>query len=95
LVILAQNKLEMTTQTGWIHSFGAFSSIKREEWGVLTSFRVNFISGAEIEFGIADPTWALSSPVDEGTRRVVTDAAKILWDPHQMLAKLLAVATQE
>ena len=55
----------------------------------MTERRFALPSGLEVEFGVAPPSWAATDPVDEGTRRVVTDGALVLYDPKGILARLL------
>jgi hypothetical protein len=45
----------------------------------VTSLRVRYADGLEVEFGIADRTWA-SAPLDPGTRRVIEDGCIVLFD---------------
>jgi len=47
-------------------------------------------AGLEIEFGIAYPAWAALTPVDAGTRDVVTDGLQPLYDPTLLLAEVVA-----
>jgi len=45
-------------------------------------------SGLEVEVGIATQSWAATDPVDAGTRRVVADGLRALYDPQRLLAEL-------
>jgi predicted nucleotidyltransferase len=63
--------------------------IRTQAWGIITEQRFRTASGLEIEIGIGGPEWASVTPVDPGTRRVVTDGARILHDPTGILAALL------
>jgi hypothetical protein len=38
--------------------------------------------------GITALAWASTDPVDEGTRRVVTDGLRVLYDPEDIFAGL-------
>ena len=38
---------------------------------------------------MAPPSWVATDPVDEGTRRVVTDGVSVVYDPKGLLARLL------
>jgi hypothetical protein len=51
-----------------------------EAWGRVTSLRVWYEDGLEVEFSLATPDWATSP--DDGTRRVVSDGLRVLWDPN-------------
>jgi predicted nucleotidyltransferase len=67
----------------WISHFGEVDTFAMENYGALNSLRVLYRSGLEVEFGIASRSWA-STPIDPGTRRVLTDGFRILYDPEQI-----------
>ena len=46
-------------------------------------------SGLEVEVGIAAPSWAATDPVDPGTRRVVEEGMRIIYDPEELLTRLV------
>ncbi|WP_406010148.1 hypothetical protein OG440_31650 [Streptomyces sp. NBC_00637] len=46
-------------------------------------------SGLEVEVGVGSARWARTDPVDEGTRRLVTDGARPLYDPAGILGALI------
>jgi predicted nucleotidyltransferase len=68
--------------------FGVVSKESIEDWGRLTSRRVFFDNGLEVEFGIALRGWALEP--DEGTIAVVERGCIVLHDPQKLLATLLS-----
>ena len=51
--------------------------------------RVFYSEGLEVEFDLTNTEWASTNPVDDGTKRVVTDGMKILVDKNGLLKKLL------
>lgn len=64
-----------------------------EEYGVVWCRRVWFEPQGEVEFAFAPLSWADVSPVDKGTRRVMSDGCRILYDPDKLWKRLtLAVA---
>ena len=65
------------------------ASLRDEVYGVVWSRHVLLTSQTEIEFSFADKSWADTDNLDEGTRKVVNDGYKILYDPHQILAQLV------
>ena len=77
----------------WPSLFGEVESRIVEDYGAVKSLRVFYREGAEVEFGIAARDWAWV-PLDEGTRDVLTDGVRVLYDPEQLLAvaRLVAVA---
>lgn len=89
LVLLTANPQALLEDVSWVSQFGEVESRETEYWGRVTSIRVHYRNGLEVEFGISTPDWA-SVPVDEGTRRVVTDGMMVLLDRERKLADLLA-----
>lgn len=61
---------------------------KDEIWGAVWCRRVTATPFVEIEFNFAAVSWASISPIDEGTRRVVSDALRILTDKRGHLTQL-------
>ena len=59
------------------------------KYGRVWSRHVFLKSGAEIEFSFADRSWSDVEPIDAGTKEVVTNGYKILYDPNQILAELV------
>ncbi|MFK4600163.1 nucleotidyltransferase domain-containing protein [Streptomyces pristinaespiralis] len=69
--------------------------VRTRSWGPITELRYATASGLEVEMGIGSPGWAATDPVDPGTHRVVTDGARVLYDPAGILAELLAACRAE
>jgi len=93
LVIIASDPAGYINNLSWIESFGEVERCNPEDWGILTSLRVFFRGGLEVEFGISGLEWA-AIPPDVGTAEVVADGMKILFDPEGLLARLQEVAHQ-
>lgn len=79
LVIVCEAPSELVGNTDWLRVFGTPRRTTREDWGRVTSLRVWYADGLEVEFGIADRTWA-SAPLDAGTRRVIEDGCVVVFD---------------
>ena len=92
LVILTLDLRPYLENTGWLERFGTVTSCKTEDWGPATSLRVFFESGLEVEFGLTTTVWA-ELPVDVGTRRVVSDGMRVLYDSEDILGRLQQVVT--
>ena len=94
LSILVEDQ-QLFKKTDWIAQvdFGKINekiaSLRDEVYGVVWSRHILLTSQTEIEFSFADKSWADIENLDEGTRKVVSDGYKILYDPHQILAKLV------
>lgn len=86
--IICRDQQGMVRDTSWVRQFGEPASCAQEDWGAVTSIRVTYEDGQEIEFGLAEAGWA-AVPVDEGTRRVVSDGILVLWDPSGILERLI------
>jgi predicted nucleotidyltransferase len=78
----------------WVTAFGSPEEIALEEWGAVTSLRVRFQRGPEVELGVTSPEWLGTDPVDPGTARVVRDGFRVLWDPDGSLCRLSATVRQ-
>jgi predicted nucleotidyltransferase len=79
LVLVCESPTALVADADWVRAFGEPQSVEREDWGRVTSLRVRYADGLEVEFGIADRTWA-SAPLDPGTRRVIEDGCIVLFD---------------
>lgn len=79
LVIVSDRPEALLSNTDWVRAFGSALRIEREDWGRVTSLRVWYVDGLEVELGIADRRWA-AAPLDAGTRRVVEDGCVVLLD---------------
>ncbi|MQA12415.1 MAG: hypothetical protein GEU98_28580 [Pseudonocardiaceae bacterium] len=62
---------------------------RTQSWGPITEHRFATTTGLEVEIAVGPPDWANINPIDPGTRRVVTDGARVLHDPTEILATLL------
>lgn len=88
LVILTTNLEKYFLDESWVSIFGEPEGYQEEDYGKLTSVRVFYASGLEVEFGFVIPDWA-RAPIDAGTERVVSDGIKVFYDPHGSIARVL------
>ena len=86
LVILAGHPEQLLQSTTWINLFGEVSRQQTEEYGVLTSIRVWYSDGREIEYGITNENWA-DIPLDLGTQRVISDGMRVLFERTPILSQ--------
>jgi hypothetical protein len=86
-VILCKNPKIFIGQTDWIAEFGLVKNKAIEDWGKVTSMRVWYEEGLEVEFGLTAQDW-IAQPLDEGTRKVLKDGYKILVDKAGRLRDL-------
>ena len=89
LVILCQDPRPYLEDTGWVEQFGVAPAPEREDYGVVQSLRTTYADGLEVEFGMTGAAWASTEPLDTGTREVVSDGCRIVFDSHGVLAALL------
>ncbi|MBI5300706.1 MAG: nucleotidyltransferase domain-containing protein [Chloroflexi bacterium] len=79
LVVLTTQPQRYLNSISFAEQFGAISKWQKEAWGKVTSIRVWYRDGLEIEFGITQPAWA-KHPLDAGTRQVISDGMQIVFD---------------
>jgi len=85
LVIITKNPKQYFTNDEWIRIFGVVITKKVEEYGKLTSLRVWYENGLEIEYGFATPEW-IQAPLDEGTRQIIDDGLRVLFEKDVLLS---------
>lgn len=90
LVVLCDDPDRLLSDRAWLGRFGAVAGVTREDWGAITSLRVRYATGPEVEWGLGRASWAAVAPLDAGTARVVADGFRPLHDPEGLLASLLA-----
>lgn len=90
LIVLCDEPACLLTDRAWLGVFGEAVAVSVEDWGAVTSLRVRYAGGLEVEWGLGRPSWAATAPLDAGTARVVADGFRPLYDPEGLLAALLA-----
>jgi len=90
LVLLCTEPCTFLYDTSWVQHFGSVERCQTEDWGAVTSLRVSYKHGVEIEFGLTTPLWA-ALPVDCGTQQVVSHGMRILMDRDGALHRLAEV----
>ena len=74
--------------SSWISEFGLVENWQIEDYGKVRSLRVWYQHGLEVEYGFTDKSW-VALPLDEGTRQVVTDGMRILFEREKILTRIL------
>ena len=87
LVLLCDAPDDFVRDTSWVRGFGEVRAIQVEQWGRVTSLRVHYRDGVEVEFGLTTSKWA-ELPADPGTRDVVARGMRILFDRDGALRRL-------
>ena len=86
LVILVRRPELYLQDQNWIRLFGEVSRQQIEEYGALTSIRVWYSDGREIEYGVTSEHWA-DIPLDPGTQRVISDGMRVLFERGPVLSQ--------
>jgi len=85
LVVIAVDPQRFLQETDWTTAFGVVTRQAVEHWGVVTSLRVWYEGGPEVEFGLTGAEW-VAEPLDAGTRQVVSEGIRVLFDREGLLA---------
>jgi len=89
LVILAQDPSRYLEDQGWLEKFGLAQSVQLEPYGKLTSIRVWYADGLEVEYCLTGEEWA-ADPLDPGSRRVMEGGMRVLFERGDLLSRHLA-----
>lgn len=85
LVIITTHPQKYLTQNAWLNNFGAVIARRVEEYGKLTSLRVWYENGLEIEYGFTTQEW-VAAPLEAGTKRVVEGGLRVLFEKENLLS---------
>ncbi len=85
LVILADTPDLYLQNTEWLRRFGTVLRQQIEDYGLLTSIRVWYSNGIEVEYGLTGLQW-VAQPLDAGTRRVIADGMRVLFERGPVLS---------
>jgi hypothetical protein len=86
LVLISTNPKQYLQDPGWVHQFGVVEKQQVEYYGLLTSIRVWYTDGREVEYGITDGRWS-AIPLDEGSQRVISDGMLVLFEQNHILSR--------
>ena len=86
LVVIANNPELYLNDQSWLERFGEIHQQQGEDYGLVTSIRVWYSDGREVEYGITSERWA-AMPLDEGTRQVISDGMRILFERGDLLSR--------
>ncbi|HEX9332845.1 MAG TPA: hypothetical protein VF896_13215, partial [Anaerolineales bacterium] len=70
----------------WTEIFGVVDKHQTEDYGKLTSLRVWYQNGVEVEYGITTPDWA-ATPLDAGTQEVIRGGLTVLFERGNLLSR--------
>jgi len=86
LVLLTDQPQKYLNDLKWIEHFSVIEKHQTEDYGKLTSLRVWYQNGAEVEYGITTPDWA-ATPLDAGTREVILGGMIVLFEQGILLSR--------
>jgi predicted nucleotidyltransferase len=92
LVLLVVDPEAFRADDSWLDaidwkSTGVRPTTRRDaRYGALWSRHVRVDDGLEVEFGFAPLSWANRDPPDPGTRRVICEGCRVLYDPDAIFA---------
>jgi predicted nucleotidyltransferase len=86
LVILTDRPEQYLDDVSWAERFGVVEKHQTEDYGKLTSLRVWYRNGVEVEYGLTTPDWA-ASPLDAGTREVIQGGMILLFERGDLLSQ--------
>jgi predicted nucleotidyltransferase len=85
LVMLVEHPGKYLENIEWPRQFGSVERQQIEHYGLVTSLRVWYAGGREVEYGITTRHWA-ATPLDKGTRQVIDDGMKVLFEREALLS---------
>lgn len=88
LVIISTTPKLFLEDEDFINNFGKVTKTQKEDYERVTSIRVWYEDGMEVEFGITSPLW-ISKPLDEGTLKVLKDGYKVVLDKKNYFTNMV------
>lgn len=88
LVVLTSNPSRYTIKDDWVAELDLGQLVQTKDWGAITERRLRSPRGLDIEVGFGQPAWTSVDPVDPGTRKVVRDGIRVLYDPEGLLRRV-------
>ena len=90
LIIMTVEPDKYLNDPSFVHNFGDISTMEKENWGRVISYRTWYKDSFEVEFGITTPDWITDDPLDAGTLRVIRDGAEVVLDRTSGLQEIIA-----
>ncbi len=79
----------------WLAAFGQPGDTTREAVGAAPALRVWYADGLEVEFALVTPVWCSTEPVDPGTAAMVRAGLVAVYDPDEVLARLIDAVARD
>jgi hypothetical protein len=90
LLLVCNDPDAYVSDSTWVSHFGPVDKTSTEDYGLVTSLRVFYSDGPEVEFGFTTAAWA-EQPLDSGTAEVLDAGYRVLYDPKALLAGLTSL----
>lgn len=94
LLLLVRDVAGYLAFPAWLDAFGKPTGTTRVDRGALPALRVWFADGPEVEVRLTTPDWGASDPVAPGTAEIVRGGLVAVYDPDEVLARLVAAVGQ-
>jgi|LSQX01.3.fsa_nt_gb predicted nucleotidyltransferase len=94
LVLMTNEPDRYLNDYSFTENFGDVDKIEKEYWGRVTSLRIWYKDGREVELGITGPDWITDDPLDIGTLRTITGGAKVVIDRIGNIDEIIASASR-
>jgi len=85
LVIITETPQRYITNTEWTRVFGKPITKKIEKYDSLTSLRIWYESGLEIEYGFATREWIQNVSKDD-LKQITNDGLRVLFEKERLLS---------
>lgn len=92
LVVLADDPDACVRDGTLATALGASERPAVERWGAITALRAWTPGGLELELCFGRPGWITDVPLDPGTRRVLSDGARVVLDRIGGLEEIVRAA---
>jgi predicted nucleotidyltransferase len=92
LMVVVDDPQEFRQNPRWMNEVDLgleVSGWRDEDYGAAWSRHVYLEDSSKLEFGFSTREWASINPLDAGTKRVVSEGCRVLYDPQGVLERLL------
>jgi predicted nucleotidyltransferase len=85
LVIITETPQKYISNTEWTRVFGKPITKKVEKYGKLTSLRIWYENGLEIEYGFATREW-IEKVSENDLKQITNDGLRVLFEKEKLLS---------
>ena|ERR1051326_4065191 len=94
-LVLTSQKESYRENKSWVNEINwkvinfDIQSLKEQDYGLVWSCHIYLSETKEIEMGFGDRNWIDAALIDEGTKRVIKNGFKIIYDSEYLLKDIL------